>query len=67
MAGVSEAALNAFHNYSRPGDETRMRIGLERHDYSATACVAGIQYSAPPGFGQSACVAQRRMATARWG
>src|SRR6478672_4835191 len=52
VAGVSEAVLNAFQNYSWPGNVREMRNTLERAIIVCDGAVAETKHL-PPGFGQS--------------
>ncbi len=52
VAGVSEAVLNAFQNYSWPGNVREMRNTLERAIIVCDGAVVETKHL-PPGFGQS--------------
>src|SRR5712664_4027570 len=52
VAAVSEAVLNAFHNYSWPGNVREMRNTLERAIIVCDGAVVETKHL-PPGFGQS--------------
>src|SRR5882757_6959326 len=52
VAGVSEAVLNAFQNYSWPGNVREMRNTLERAVIVCDSAVVETKHL-PPGFGQS--------------
>src|SRR5690242_7090325 len=52
VAGVSEAVLNAFQNYSWPGNVREMRNTLERAIIVCDGTVVETKHL-PPGFGQS--------------
>ncbi|MGH9538284.1 MAG: sigma-54 interaction domain-containing protein, partial [Terriglobales bacterium] len=52
VAGVSEAVLNAFQNYSWPGNVREMRNTLERAIIVCDGALVETKHL-PPGFGQS--------------
>jgi DNA-binding NtrC family response regulator len=52
VAGVSEAVLNAFQNYSWPGNVREMRNTLERAIIVCDGAIVETKHL-PPGFGQS--------------
>src|ERR1700690_2226183 len=57
VAGVSEAALNAFQNYSWPGNVREMRNTLERAIIVCDGAVVETKHL-PPAFGQSSLRSQ---------
>ncbi|HKS74330.1 MAG TPA: sigma-54 dependent transcriptional regulator [Terriglobales bacterium] len=52
VAGVSEAVLNTFHNYSWPGNVRELRNTLERAVIVCEGAVVETKHL-PPGFGQT--------------